>query len=264
MLTLQGVTKRFNAGSVNEVVALRDLTLHLGDGELVTVIGSNGSGKSTLLNIVAGQEPLDSGRVELDGRDVSRLTDFQRATWIGRVFQSPLDGTASTLRVEENLALALRRGERRGLAPSLSRARRERFQELLAELGLGLEDRLDQPVGLLSGGQRQALTLVMATLVRPRVLLLDEHTAALDPAAAQQVETLTGRLIAEGQLTTLMVTHNMQQALRLGSRTLMLHAGEIVFDIAGPERRTMTVQDLVDRFRAARQQALVDDNLLLS
>jgi putative ABC transport system ATP-binding protein len=264
MLAATDVTKRFNAGSVNEVTALRGVSLRLDDGEFVTVIGSNGAGKSTLLNTLAGVYPPDEGRIELDGRDVSGLREYERATWIGRVFQNPLDGTAASLRVEENLALALQRGARRGLSRGVTVVRRRHFRQELAKLGLGLEQRLDQPVGLLSGGQRQALALLMATLVRPRVLLLDEHTAALDPAAAQDVEALTVRLINEDRLTALMVTHNMQQALRVGTRTLMLHAGEIVFDVARQERSRMTVQDLVDRFRATRQQALVDDELLLT
>ena len=264
MLSAIGVTKRFDAGGVNEVVALRNLSLRLQEGEFVTVIGSNGAGKSTLLNALAGVYLLDAGRVELDGRDVSSLRDFERAAWIGRVFQNPLDGTAGSLRVEENLALALRRGGRRGLRLGVTEPRRRSFRAALAQLGLGLEDRLHQPVGLLSGGQRQALALLMATLVRPRLLLLDEHTAALDPAAAHDVEALTERLIAEHHLTALMVTHNMQQALRVGSRTLMLHLGEIIFDIGGAERHHMTVQDLVERFRVVRRQALVDDELLLT
>jgi putative ABC transport system ATP-binding protein len=264
MLAASGVTKLFNPGSINQVVALHRVSLNLDEGEFVTVIGSNGSGKSTLLNTLAGVYPPDEGRIELDGRDVSRLEEHRRAAWIGRVFQNPLEGTAGSLRVEENLALALRRGGRRGLAVGVTEARRAEFRAELAQLSLGLERRLRQPVGLLSGGQRQALALVMATLVKPRVLLLDEHTAALDPAAAQEVEGLTVKLVAEHRLTALMVTHNMQQALRIGTRTLMLHAGEIIFDIAGAERQTMTVQGLVDRFQAARQQALVDDELLLA
>jgi putative tryptophan/tyrosine transport system ATP-binding protein len=264
MLAAVNVTKRFNPGGVNEVTALRKVSLRLDEGEFVTVIGSNGAGKSTLLNTLAGVYPPDEGRVELDGRDVSRLEEHRRAAWIGRVFQNPLDGTAGSLRVEENLALALRRGGRRGLATGVTEGRRRAFRNELTQLHLGLEDRLHQAVGLLSGGQRQALALVMATLVKPRLLLLDEHTAALDPAAAQEVEALTVRLVGEHGLTALMVTHNMQQALRVGTRTLMLHAGEIVFDIAGAERRTMTVQGLVERFHAVRHQALVDDELLLT
>ena len=264
MLAARSLVKRFNAGSVNEVTALRGVSLRLDEGEFVTVIGSNGAGKSTLLNTLAGVFPPDEGRIELDGQDVSRLEEHQRAAWIGRVFQNPLEGTAASLRVEENLALALGRGSRRSLAAGVSEARRRAFRAELAQLGLGLEDRLHQPVGLLSGGQRQALALVMATLVKPRLLLLDEHTAALDPAAAQEIEALTVRVVREGRLTALMVTHNMQQALRVGTRTLMLHAGEIIFDIAGAERETMTVEGLVERFRAIRRQPLVEDELLLT
>ena len=264
MFAVLKLTKRFNAGSLNEVTALRGVSLRLDAGEFVTVIGSNGAGKTTLLNTLAGVFPPDEGRIELDGRDITRLEEHQRAAWIGRVFQNPLEGTAASLRVEENLALALGRGSRRSLARGVPEARRRAFRAELGQLGLGLEDRLHQPVGLLSGGQRQALALVMATLVKPRLLLLDEHTAALDPAAAQEIEALTARVVHEGQLTALMVTHNMQQALRVGTRTLMLHAGEIIFDIAGAERETMTVEGLVERFRAIRRQPLVEDELLLT
>jgi putative ABC transport system ATP-binding protein len=264
LLAAVGVTKRFNAGGVNEVVALRDVSLRLDLGEFVTVIGSNGAGKSTLLNTLAGVYPPDAGRIALEGREITRLAEHQRAAWIGRVFQNPLDGTASALTVEENLAVALRRAGGRGFRAGVDDRRRGLFRERLKELGLGLERRLGQPVGLLSGGQRQALALVMASLADPKLLLLDEHTAALDPAAAQEIEALTVRLVAERQLTALMVTHNMQQALRVGTRTLMLHAGEVIFDFAGAERDTLTVQDLVERFQATRRQLLADDSLLLA
>lgn len=263
MIAASGLQKAFNRGSVDEVRALRGVNLRMDAGEFVTVIGSNGAGKSTLLNVLAGVYPPDGGRIEIDGRDVTAQDEHDRAAWIGRVFQNPLDGTATALTVEENLALAVQRGEGRGLGPGVSRARRELFRERLAELGLGLERRLGVLVGTLSGGQRQALSLLMATIKQPRVLLLDEHTSALDPAAAHDVEALTVKLVAEYGLTALMVTHNLQQALRVGSRTLMMHDGEIVLDLRDPERQGLTVQALMECFQQARRQALVDDELLL-
>lgn len=264
MIRLDDVAVTFNAGTVNEVRALRGITLALKAGELVTVVGSNGAGKSTLLNALAGVVMPGRGRVLVDDRDVTRLVEHQRAPLVGRVFQNPLDGTAASMSVEENLALAERRGRSRGLRQAVAEQGRARYQGLLAEIGMGLERRLKAPVGLLSGGQRQALTLLMATLARPRILLLDEHTAALDPAAASQIEELTARIATEQGLTTLMVTHNMQQALRVGSRTIMLHQGQVALDVADDERRGLTVDDLVRRFQDARQQALVDDELLLT
>jgi len=264
VIELRGISVTFNPGTVNAVRALREIDLRLDEGELVTVVGSNGAGKSTLLNVVAGVRLPDAGRVSIAGRDVTREPEHRRAALVGRVFQNPLDGTAATMRVEENLAVALRRGQRRGFARGVGEDRRRLFRAALEPLGMGLEQRLAAPVGLLSGGQRQALTLLMATLAQPRVLLLDEHTAALDPAAAAEIEALTIRLQAEQGLTTLMVTHNMQQALRVGSRTLMLHQGEIALDLSGEERRGMTVDVLVRRFQQARHQELVDDELLLT
>lgn len=264
MIELADLRVTFNRGTVNAVDALRGIDLRLDEGELVTVVGSNGAGKSTLLNVIAGVVTPDVGRVSIGGRDVTRQAEHRRAGLVGRVFQNPLDGTASTMRVEENLALALRRGKPRGLARGVGEERRKVFRAALEPLGMGLEGRLDATVGLLSGGQRQALTLLMATLAKPRVLLLDEHTAALDPAAAAQIEDLTARLVEGQGLTTLMVTHNMQQALRLGTRTLMLHQGEIALDLSGDERRGLTVDGLVQRFHEARQQDLVDDELLLT
>lgn len=263
MIELRGVEVTFGAGTVNEVRALRSVNLHLGPGEFVTVVGSNGAGKTTLLNVVAGLVAPSGGTVVVADKDVTRWPEHARAGLVGRVFQNPLDGTAASMTVEENLALAARRGQARLFSRGVSAARRDEFRETVASLGLGLEQRMRARVGLLSGGQRQALTLLMATLARPRVLLLDEHTAALDPAAAADIESLTARLIAEQSLTALMVTHNMQQALRLGTRTLMLDRGEIVLDITGDERAGMGMQDLVDRFRQVRQKALVDDELLL-
>ncbi|GIV96566.1 MAG: ABC transporter ATP-binding protein [Herpetosiphonaceae bacterium] len=266
MIELQGIQKYFNRGEPHEVHALRNINLQIAHGEFVTVIGSNGAGKSTILNIIAGVYAPDDGKVEIDGRDVTRLPEYRRAAFVGRVFQNPLDGTAGSMTVEQNLALALRRGERRGLQRGVGRQRRNQFREALASLGLGLEDRLDARVRLLSGGQRQALTLLMATLRRPDVLLLDEHTAALDPGAAAKVAELTATIVERDRLTTLMVTHNMQQALALGTRTLMMHQGQIILDISGPERRNLTVQDLIARFAAVRKdkEVIADDELLLT
>jgi putative ABC transport system ATP-binding protein len=264
VIHLDNVVVTFNGGTVNEVRALRSLSLTVNDGELVTLVGSNGAGKSTMLNAIAGVVMPSSGRVVIADQDVTRLVEHKRAKYVGRVFQNPLDGTAAGMTVEENLSLASRRGQSRGLRQAVGSRERTAFGSLLESLGLGLERRLKAPVGLLSGGQRQALTLLMATLARPRVLLLDEHTAALDPAAAAQIEELTARLASEQSLTTLMVTHNMQQALRIGTRTIMLHQGEIALDVSADERRGMTVDDLVRRFHQARKQALVDDELLLT
>ncbi len=264
MIRLRNVTKCFHRGEVHEVYALRDFSLHIAPGEWVTVIGTNGAGKSSLLNTIAGVFTPDSGTVEIDGRNVSAWGEHRRAALIGRVFQNPLDGTAGTLTIEQNLALAIRRGRWPTLGRGVTTARRAVFQQALASMQLGLEDRLQAPVRLLSGGQRQALTLLMATLARPRVLLLDEHTAALDPGAAAQIERLTAEYVAAGQLTTLMVTHNMQQALTYGTRTLMLHQGQVVLDLQGPERAGLTVPALIARFAQIRGEALADDKLLLA
>jgi putative ABC transport system ATP-binding protein len=264
VIRLDQISVTFHAGTVNEVRALRNLSLTLYEGELVTVVGSNGAGKSTLLNTLAGVVLPERGRVFIADRDVTGMVEHERARYVGRVFQNPLDGTAAGMSVEENLALAARRGRRRGLRQGVMERDRVSFRALLASVGMGLERRLKAPVGLLSGGQRQALTLLMASLAQPRILLLDEHTAALDPAAAAQIEAVTVQIATEQRLTTLMVTHNMQQALRVGTRTIMLHQGEIALDVAEEERRDMTVDDLVRRFHDTRQQALVDDELLLT
>src|SRR5262245_26459878 len=263
MIQLEQVHKFFHRGEGHQVHALRGVDLEVGAGEFVTVIGSNGSGKSTLLNCLAGVHSVDEGRIVLGGRDVTELPAEQRAGWIGRVFQNPLDGTAANLSIEQNMALADLRGRPKRLRAGVSRERRERFRAALALLGLGLETRMAAPVRTLSGGQRQALTLLMTTLVPPQVLLLDEHTAALDPSAAALVADLTARLIAEQNLTALMVTHNMQQALSYGTRTLMMHQGRVLLDIGGAERARLTVQDLVRRFNTERN-VVADDRLLLS
>jgi putative ABC transport system ATP-binding protein len=263
LLAVDQVRKTFHPGSVNEVRALRDIHLQLQPGEFVTIIGGNGAGKSTLLNVLAGVFPPDGGQIRLAGRDLTRQSEHSRAALIGRVFQNPLAGTAPHLTVAQNLAMAVRRGQRRGLGLGVTPARRARFREELVPLGLKLEDRLDGLVGLLSGGQRQALTLLMATLVKPHLLLLDEHTAALDPATANTILDLTVRLVTEHQLTTLMVTHNMAMALGVGTRTLMMHQGEIILDLAGPERAAMTVRGLVDKFFALRGEEVMSDRLLL-
>jgi putative ABC transport system ATP-binding protein len=264
MVQLEQIHKYFHRGEGHEVHALRGVNLEIGAGEFVTVIGSNGAGKSTLLNCIAGVHPLDGGRIMLGGRDVTGLSVDRRAAWIGRVFQNPLDGTAGNLSIEQNMSLALLRGRPRGLRAGVSRERREQFRAALAQLGLGLEERMTVRARTLSGGQRQALALLMATLAAPQVLLLDEHTAALDPAAAGLVADMTARLIAEQHLTALMVTHNMQQALSLGTRTLMMHQGRIILDISGAERAGLTVPDLVRRFTSGRKEVVADDELLLS
>ena len=262
MLKLSHVKKTFNPGTVTEKRALTGVDLTLNDGDFVTVIGGNGAGKSTLLNI-AGVYPLDSGVIELDGVDISRMTESQRAKYLGRVFQDPMRGTAADMQIVENLALARRRGKRRGLAWGVTREEKKEYPELLARLGLGLEDRLDAKVGLLSGGQRQALTLLMATLTDPKLLLLDEHTAALDPKTAAKVLTLTEEIIAERNLTALMVTHNMSDAIRLGNRLIMMSDGHIIYDVEGDEKKSLTVPDLLRKFEEASGEEFTNDRMLL-
>lgn len=265
MLDLRDISKTFNPGTVNEKTALSHLSLHLEPGDFVSIIGSNGAGKSTLLNAVAGSFVVDSGSIALDGRDITFVPDFKRSRMIGRLFQDPLRGTAPSMTIEENLALAYLRSAQ-GKAPfsRITRKDKEFFGEKLKLLGMGLEDRMRQPVGLLSGGQRQALTLLMATLVTPKLLLLDEHTAALDPATAEKVLELTRHIAAENRITCLMVTHNMKQALELGNRTLMMADGRIVLDVSGEERAGMTVDGLLRRFRAGTGHELDNDRMLLS
>ncbi len=264
MLKLSHVKKTFNRGTVTEKRALTGVDLTLADGDFVTVIGGNGAGKSTLLNMIAGVYPLDSGTVELDGEDISRLSEPKRAKYLGRVFQDPMRGTAADMQIEENLALAKRRGERRTLRWGITRAEREEYAELLKKLDLGLETRMQAKVGLLSGGQRQALTLLMATLTNPRVLLLDEHTAALDPKTASKVLELTEQIVGERKLTTLMVTHNMNDAIRLGNRLIMMHEGRVIYDVAGEEKRALTVPDLLQKFEEVSGGQLANDRMLLS
>lgn len=264
MLEIKNVYKTFNAGTVNEKVALKGLDLTLEDGDFVTVIGGNGAGKSTMLNAVAGVWPVDMGKIIIDGKDVTRLSEHQRAKYIGRVFQDPMMGTAATMQIDENLALAARRGLARTLKIGITKKEHDEYYELLKTLDLGLENRMTSKVGLLSGGQRQAVTLLMATLKKPKLLLLDEHTAALDPATAEKVLELTKSIVAEKKITCLMVTHNMHQALELGNRTLMMDGGRIVFDVKGKERRKMTVDDLLEKFRENAGKALDNDRILLS
>ncbi len=264
MLKLSHVKKTFNRGTVTEKRALTGVDLTLVDGDFVTVIGGNGAGKSTLLNMIAGVYPLDSGTIELDGEDISRLSEPKRAKYLGRVFQDPMRGTAADMQIEENLALAKRRGQRRGLRWGIAKDERTEYVELLKRLDLGLETRMQAKVGLLSGGQRQALTLLMATLTNPRVLLLDEHTAALDPKTASKVLELTEQIVAERQLTTLMVTHNMNDAIRLGNRLIMMHEGRVIYDVAGEEKRALTVPDLLQKFEEVSGGELANDRMLLS
>lgn len=262
MLTISNVHKTFFPGTANERTALAGIDLDLAEGDFCTIIGSNGAGKSTLLNTVAGCLRPDTGTVRIDGADITQMKEHQRATHIGRVFQDPLAGTAPNLTIEENLSLAYLRGKRRGLGRSLSSSRREFFREQLATLELGLEDRMGHKVGLLSGGQRQALSLLMAGFTQPKVMLLDEHTAALDPQRADLVTTLTHSIVEEGGLTTLMVTHNMEQALRVGNRLIMMHEGRIVWQTEGEEKRKLTVHDLLAQFAAIKGATLSDKAFL--
>ena len=264
MLQMNNIYKTFNVGTVNEKTALRNLSLTLEDGDFVTVIGGNGAGKSTMLNAIAGTWPVDNGSIVIDGIDVTKLPEYKRAKFLGRVFQDPMTGTAATMEIEENLALAMRRGESRTLRKGIKEKERQQYREMLATLGLGLEDRMTSKVGLLSGGQRQALTLLMATMVTPKLLLLDEHTAALDPATAQKVLKLTKDIVKERNITCLMVTHNMHQALELGNRTLMMDSGHIVFDVRGEERALLTVEDLLEKFKDNAGKSLDNDRILLS
>ena len=264
MLDVVGIRKTFNPGTVNEKTALRGVDLHLEDGDFVTVIGGNGAGKSTLLNAIAGVWTVDEGSIAIGGVDVTHLPEHKRAKYIGRVFQDPMMGTAATMQIEENLALAARRGQRRTLKVGITRAERERFRELLETLDLGLEDRLTARVGLLSGGQRQALTLLMATLKRPSLLLLDEHTAALDPKTAAKVLDATERVVSRDRLTTLMITHNMRDAIVHGNRLIMMYEGRIVLDISGEDKKKLTVEDLLAKFGQTTGSDEADDKLLLS
>ena len=264
MLKLEHVSKTFHPGTIHETRALQGLDLHLAPGEFTTVIGGNGAGKSTLLNAVAGVWPVDGGRIVIDGADVTALPEYKRAAFIGRVFQDPMMGTAPNMQIDENLALANRRGQRRGLRWGVTRAERESYREKLRTLGLGLESRLEDKVGLLSGGQRQALTLLMASLQKPKLLLLDEHTAALDPATAAKVLELSDRIVTENGLTALMITHNMRDALTHGSRIIMMHHGRIILDISGEEKKHLTKQDLLDRFAALAGVQEETDSVLLS
>ncbi len=261
MLDLISVSKTFSPGTVNAKTVFTDLSLHVNEGEFVTVIGANGAGKSTLFNLIAGTFFADSGRIRLGGRDVTLLPEYRRAREIGRLFQDPMLGSAPGMSIEENLALAAGRG---GWLSRITPAERREFRERLSLLGMGLEDRMKQPVGLLSGGQRQALTLMMATFNPPKLLLLDEHTAALDPSTADKVTELTETIVSEHRLTCMMITHNMRSALALGTRTLMMDRGAIILDVTGEERRALTVEDLLERFREASGQALANDRMLLT
>lgn len=264
MLKLSHVKKTFNKGTVTEKRALTGVDLTLNDGDFVTVIGGNGAGKSTLLNMIAGVYPLDSGVIELDGTDISRLSESQRAKYLGRVFQDPMRGTAADMQIAENLALAKRRGQRRGLSWGVTKAEKDEYVELLKRLDLGLDTRLNAKVGLLSGGQRQALTLLMATLTKPRLLLLDEHTAALDPKTAAKVLQLSDEIIAKNHLTAMMVTHNMANAIEYGNRLIMMNNGKIIYDVKGEEKKKLTVDDLLQKFEEASGSALNNDRMLLS
>ena len=264
MLKIENVYKTFNAGTVNEKVALQGLNLHLKEGDFVTVIGGNGAGKSTMLNAVTGVFGVDSGKILIDGVDVSHLPEYKRAKFIGRVFQDPMMGTAATMQIEENLALAARRGKPRTLRTGITKAEREEYMEKLKILDLGLEDRMTAKVGLLSGGQRQALTLLMATLQKPKLLLLDEHTAALDPKTAAKVLDATQKIVEKDHLTTLMITHNMRDAIAYGNRLIMMYNGHVVVDVSGEEKKNLTVEQLLNLFSQASGSDEVDDKLVLS
>ncbi|MGN9173016.1 ABC transporter ATP-binding protein [Lachnospiraceae bacterium HCP1S3_A8] len=264
MLQIKEISKTFNPGTVNEKKALRSLSLTLADGDFVTVIGGNGAGKSTLLNAIAGTWFVDEGKILLDDKDVTGLPEYKRAKFLGRVFQDPMNGTAATMEIEENLALAFRRGDKRTLRIGITQAERKMYREVLARLGLGLENRMTSKVGLLSGGQRQALTLLMATLKKPKVLLLDEHTAALDPKTAAKVLDTTETIVNENHLTTLMITHNMRDAIQIGNRLIMMNNGQIIYDVAGEEKKKLTVEDLLRKFAEASGEEFANDRMMLA
>lgn len=264
MLELKNVKKTFNRGSINEKKALDGVNLKLEPGDFVTVIGGNGAGKSTMLNMIAGVYPIDSGAVIIDGKNVTKQPDYKRAAYLGRVFQDPMMGTAADMEIEENLAMAYRRGKRRGLGWGILKQEKKKYYEALKMLDLGLEERMASKVGLLSGGQRQALTLLMATLQQPKVLLLDEHTAALDPKTAAKVLRLTMDLVEQNHLTTLMITHNMKDAIRLGNRLIMMHEGNIIYDVKGEEKEQLKVSDLLAKFEEVSQGEFANDRMMLS
>lgn len=264
MLKINNVVKVFNKGTVNEKRALNGINLELKKGDFVTIIGGNGAGKSTMLNMIAGVYPIDSGKIILDGNDISREPEYKRAKYLGRVFQDPMKGTAAGMEIEENLALAYRRGKKRGLKWGITKEEKELFHEKLKLLNLGLEDRMTSKVGLLSGGQRQALTLLMATLLRPELLLLDEHTAALDPKTAKKVLDLTCEIVEKDNLTALMVTHNMRDAIAIGNRLIMMYDGKIIYDISGEEKKNLTVDDLLKKFEVASGEEFANDRMILA
>lgn len=262
MLEITGLKKVFNRGTVNEKVALNGLNITVNDGDFVTVIGGNGAGKSTMLNAICGVFPVDEGKIVLDSNDITALPEYKRAKFLGRVFQDPMMGTSPNMEIQENLALAYRRGKSRLLRPGITKAEKELYREHLKRLGLGLEDRMTSKVGLLSGGQRQSLTLLMATLNRPDLLLLDEHTAALDPKTAAKVLALTEEITSEEKLTTIMITHNMKDAIHYGNRLVMMHEGRVVYDVSGEEKSALTVEDLLKKFE--QTAGMVNDRLILA
>ncbi|MFR4879380.1 MAG: ABC transporter ATP-binding protein [Coprococcus sp.] len=264
MLEIQNIHKTFNPGTINEKVALNGVNLNLNPGDFVTIIGGNGAGKSTTLNAIAGVWSVDEGKIIIDGVDITKLSEHKRALYLGRVFQDPMTGTAATMSIEENMAIAARRGERRGLGWGITKKERERYKEALKELDLGLEDRLSSKVGLLSGGQRQAITLLMASLKKPKLLLLDEHTAALDPKTAAKVLAISDKIIQEHQLTAMMVTHNMKDAIAHGNRLIMMHEGKIIYDVSGEEKKNLKVADLLAKFEEVSVGEFANDRMMLS
>lgn len=263
MLILSNVEKTFNKGTINEKKALNGVNLELKDGDFATVIGGNGAGKSTMLNMIAGVYPIDKGKIILNGENISQWPEYKRAKFLGRVFQDPMQGTAADMEIQENLALAYRRGLRRGMKWAITKAEKARYKESLKQLGLGLEERMTSKVGLLSGGQRQALTLLVASLRKPELLLLDEHTAALDPKTAAKVLELTEKIISEQKLTALMITHNMKDAIRLGNRLIMMHEGRIIYDVEGEEKKNLKVSQLLEKFEQASGEEFANDRMML-
>ena len=264
MLEIKNVRKTFNKNTINEKKALNGINLHLDEGDFVTVIGGNGAGKSTMLNMIAGVYPIDSGKIEIDGVNISREPEYKRARYIGRVFQDPMMGTAAGMEIQENMALAFRRGQRRGLGWGIKANEKDFYHDALMKLGLGLQTRMTNKVGLLSGGQRQALTLLMTTLQKPKLLLLDEHTAALDPKTAKKVLEITQEIVEEQNLTTLMITHNMKDAISIGNRLVMMHEGRIIYDVSGDEKKKLEVDDLLKKFEEASGEEFANDRMILA